>query len=833
MSSTAIEAGEPEPDLRPGEFDTGRIWVAPDGTILTLEGAAGWASDSDRCGPAGETILRYVDPDDRPRFVAALRAVSHGLVAYTGLNVRALAADCGTRISEWEFSGVSRADGGEASLLLGLRRGGGETVRAAEPRADTFRDLVERLPVSSFIAATDDLRLLYVSPQIESLLGRVPSDLLLRHSYLDGIVHPDDRDRLLADMPSGGPGARFSVDHRVATQNGRVIWVRSQAVWIGQEATAGRWYGALQVVGGEHGAGAGAHAREVRLRSLARWNPDLIIVLDSSGDIRDVPTAVGQVSDSGNWRGAAGLPALDWVHPDDRERFNSLLRDCGQSSRTTGPVELRVRTSETWLHIEAVGSDLRDDPDVGGIVVNARDITERKELEIQLSHQAFHDPLTDLPNRALFLDRLELALARSRRQHHTLAVLFLDVDNFKVINDSLGHEIGYQFLMSVAERLRSCVRVGDTVARFGGDEFTLLLEDLQRENEAIEVAERVRTMFRTAVPIAGHELVTTASVGIAFSTTGQESPQDLLRAADVALYRAKHLGKARSAVFERGMTAPIHERLALERDIRRALRRGEFQVFYQPLVDLASGQIRAVEALLRWRHPQRGLVSPDEFVLVAEETGLIVEIGQWVLEQACRQVRAWQRAVAADPPLALSVNLSAYQFRDAGLVEAIRGALSAVGLPPSRLVLEITESLMMEEGSDTSAVLQALKLMGVSLAIDDFGTGYSSLSYLKRFPLDYLKIDRSFVVGLEQDPPSQALVSAIVAAAQALGVAVIAEGVETPAQLVKLRALGCQAGQGYLFARPGTAEDIDPLIHQQVLLPSVRILRMRRPAADG
>jgi diguanylate cyclase (GGDEF)-like protein len=434
-----------------------------------------------------------------------------------------------------------------------------------------------------------------------------------------------------------------------------------------------------------------------------------------------------------------------------------------------------------------------------------------KRLE-QLTKQAFRDSLTGLPNRALFMDRLSHGLTRAKRRHEHLAVLFLDLDRFKVINDTLGHAVGDQLLVEVSNRLGGSLRPGDTVARLGGDEFGLLLEDVADAETAEAVALRIEAELSKPLQFEGREIFITASIGIALSSARLGMPEEILRDADLAMYHAKAKGKARHEVFDSSMSAPALDRMDLEMDLRTAISRHEFRLHYQPILRLDTGRITEVEALIRWQHAKRGLLQPDSFIGLTEETGLIVPIGQWVLTEACRQARVWQLEFPSTPPLVMSVNLSAKQFQNPSLVQEVTQALTESGLDASSLKLEITESVVMQDAPATLAKLNELKDLGIRLAIDDFGTGYSSLGYLKTFPVDTLKIDRSFVKGLTKDGNDSAIVRAVVTVAKSLNMDVTAEGVETDQQRVELKALGCDRGQGFLFARPADADHVTPLL---------------------
>jgi diguanylate cyclase (GGDEF)-like protein len=460
-----------------------------------------------------------------------------------------------------------------------------------------------------------------------------------------------------------------------------------------------------------------------------------------------------------------------------------------------------------------------DEAGPGRVVVAHEDITQRKMAEERLVHEAYHDALTGLPNRALFIDRLSQAAARARRSGGPpFAVLFLDLDGFKVINDSLGHMVGDELLMTIGRRLGSDLRDGDTIARFGGDEFAILVTDLNEPEDALRLAERIRRGLEAPFRLGGHEVFTSASIGIALGSGGCDQPVDLLRDADTAMYRAKALGKAHHVVFDKAMHASVWARLKLETDLRRAVDRHEFRLEYQPIVTLETGRIAGFEALVRWDHPERGLVSPAEFIPAAEETGVIIPLDMWVLREACRQMGIWQARFRPDPPLVISVNLSGKDFTQSDLLDRIDLVLCETGLDARCLRLEITESVIMGNTETAIAQLRRLKERGIGLSMDDFGTGYSSLSYLHKFSFDVLKIDRSFVSRMGPDGENTEIVETIVSLAHNLGMRVVAEGVETPEQAERLRALNCQCGQGYLFSRPSGPSEAEALIAEEAIL---------------
>jgi diguanylate cyclase (GGDEF)-like protein/PAS domain S-box-containing protein len=522
-----------------------------------------------------------------------------------------------------------------------------------------------------------------------------------------------------------------------------------------------------------------------------------------------------------------------------QELLDLRVHDLHESATADEIDDQIVQASELSLLYEAVhvrkdGGLLAVEVSVQGTVVGdetlllsiIRDITNRKRVEEKLFHNAFHDSLTNLPNRALFLERLRYAVEKMRQQSYLFAVLFLDLDGFKVVNDSLGHLAGDQLLVAISQRLSRCLKASDTLARFGGDEFTVLLENVQGLNQAIKIAERIQQELAHPFTLDGQDIFTTTSIGIVLSTPEMSQPEDLLRSADTALYRAKALGGTRYVVFDAEMHSRALIRLHLETDFRRALTEPirtiagpsfqsphpEFLVYYQPIVSLKTLKITSFEALLRWHHPERGLVSPVDFIPIAEETGLIMPIGWIALRDACRQMRAWQMQFPACSHLTVSVNLSVKQFAQPDLVAQIRQILQETGLNPKNLKLEITESAIMDNADLAARMLKELQSLGVQLSLDDFGTGYSSLAYLHRLPIDTLKIDRSFINRLDTDSEQLEIVRAIITLAWNLGMDVIAEGIESNKQLVQLRALRCEYGQGYFFAKPQTSEGATALI---------------------
>jgi diguanylate cyclase (GGDEF)-like protein/PAS domain S-box-containing protein len=547
-----------------------------------------------------------------------------------------------------------------------------------------------------------------------------------------------------------------------------------------------------------------------RLKALVRHASDAIVVIEADGTVLYASPAIERLLG----HGPADLPRMDrgLVHDDHLELAQALFRDLLTRPRAVRWIEIPLAHADGEYRWFEVGvTNMLDDPAVGGLVCNMRDITERRSAREQLTFQAYHDALTRLPNRWLFLDQLEAAQADAKMNEQCVGVLFLDVDRFKIVNDSLGHEVGDRMLVVVAERLANCLRPRDVVARFGGDEFTVLLRDLADADAALRVADRMIEAMREPLVVDGHELFASASVGIALSQSGAEAASDLLRQADLAMYVAKEKGRGRWELFDASFAPHVMERLELESDMTRALERGELAVLFQPEVALKSGNVVGAEALLRWNHPHRGVLEPATFVPIAEESSLIVAIDRFVLCQACLWARQWASSRAPADPLTVGVNLSPRFMRQADVVEQITAVLRETGVDPRCIQIEITERSALTDLDTTSRQLHQLRAIGVRVAVDDFGTGYSALAYLKQLPIDVLKLDKSFFDRLDGAPADLAIVQAIVTMGHALDVKVTAEGVEREEQAARLREVGCDSAMGWLWSRAVPPEQLEAI----------------------
>ena len=677
---------------------------------------------------------------------------------------------------------------------------------------------VARVGSFEWDAVTDELEW---SEELYRIVGLRPEDFEGNYDAYMRYIHPDDRERLDRVVRDAVTKVKpFAIDHRVVRPDGEVRLLHCRGdVLKGDDSSAVRVVGTAQDVTEQRRADAALREAEERFRTAFDNAPlGMALVAVGKGDagrLLRVNDALCEIT---------GYPASELLgrdiqaitHPEDVATDRELLLKLMRGEISTYKSEKRfIHADGHVIWVLQRGSIVRDDegqPLYG--IGQLQDVTERRDFERQLAHQALHDSLTGLPNRTLLFDRLAHALARAARSGQTVAVLFIDLDNFKVINDSLGHGAGDALLVDVGKRLCEVLRSSDTVARFGGDEYVMLCEELRGERDAVAAAERVSEAFAEPFEVLGEVQQVSASIGVALAASPEAEPESLIRDADAAMYRAKEVGPARYELFDEEMRARAMRRLEIERALRRALEEGELTLFYQPVVSLPTGRVVAAEALLRWESPKRGLVGPAEFIGVAEETGLIVPIGEWVLAEACRRAAAWRAAHGPSAPM-VQVNVSARQVTQSHLPAAVGRALADAGLPPAALGLEITENALIEEAEVPREVVGRLKEIGVRVLLDDFGTGYSSLSYLNRFSIDTLKVDRSFVAQLDGPDADPSIVSAIVGMSTALGLTVVAEGVETAAQADTARSLGCVLAQGHLYAPPMPAASMDELLERE------------------
>jgi diguanylate cyclase (GGDEF)-like protein/PAS domain S-box-containing protein len=549
--------------------------------------------------------------------------------------------------------------------------------------------------------------------------------------------------------------------------------------------------------------------REQRFRALVEKSWSGVVLLDSdlafSYAGSSTARLIGYTEDE-----LKGTSFLGYVHPRERQAARKVFSEIVAGERQEAQGELRfMHKSGTWTWLEGFAQNLLHDPSVGAIVINYRDITQRKATEKQLEYQAYYDALTGLPNRLLFRDRVVTAITQARRNKRAIAVMYLDLDHFKLVNDGLGHSVGDVLLSEVAQRLQSCIRASDTISRLGGDEFTILLNDVPDSDAAAGVARKILQSFARSFRVDSHELFVTASIGISLFPNDGEDVETLLKCADSAMYRAKELGRNQMQLFTASMNERYVRRLALEQSLHRALERDELEVYYQPIFDRARRRIDSVEALVRWNHPTRGVVLPADFIALAEDTGLIVPMGEAILHTVARQIRQWRDAGL---PLKVSVNISAPQFQQPNFAGSIASALMENGVPATALQLELTETLAVQNIDMTMNVLRDLRALGVSIAIDDFGTGQSSLVYLKRFPIDVVKIDQAFVRDAPSDDSTAAIVSYVINLAHTLRLGVVAEGVETEEQFAFLKLHACDCVQGFLFSPAIPAHEVEPFV---------------------
>jgi diguanylate cyclase (GGDEF)-like protein/PAS domain S-box-containing protein len=680
------------------------------------------------------------------------------------------------------------------------------------------RTLIDRLPAIVYVAdAGVEGRWHYVSSGAEAITGFSPEQWMADTGLWARQVHPDDRENVFGreeDLAEPAMPDEYRIRHR----DGSTVWVRDEAALIAGGDGQLRWHGVMLDITDRKLAEAELERRAAQQAAVARLGERALEGADVARLMHDaledaariLAVELGAVLEHGAENGGLALRAGLGLPSGPRRPARAAYPLEDLPAGITGQIEGRDGSwGLLWLAAPAEGGLAEADADFVQALANIlADAIQQRGTEDRIRYQALHDPLTDLPNRVLFLDRLGHALTRPGAE---VAVVLLDIDNFKLVNDSLGHSAGDELLRKIAPRLTDALRPGDTIARLGGDEFVVLLEQIADERAAARIAERIVTAFELPFELTAGEHFAKASLGIAIAG-GEEEPAALIRDADAAMYQAKARGRARFEVFDGAMRARTVKRLSVENDLRRALERDELRVAYQPIVSLANGSIAAVEALLRWRHPERGTIAPADFIPVAEESGLIEPIGRWVLNAACAQAAQWHAARPDAAPLGIAVNLSVRQFTQRDLEATVASALAESGIEPSSLCLEITESVLLDEPERVSETIKGIARHGVRFALDDFGTGYSSLAYLTRLPIDELKVDRSFVDELGTSARSTAITTAIVRMAQALSIEVVAEGVETQGQLDTVRDLGCELAQGFYFHRPLEASAISALL---------------------
>ena len=773
-----------------------------------IEETTGYGPDELR----GKSALAFFPDHDRDRVAAAIGlAYARGTIE---IEADFLRADGASIPHHWTAAPLRDRSGAMIGLTgvgrdIGARRVAEGALRASEATLQAAQRIAGLGSWENDLATGATIW----SDEMYRLFGVEPAAFVPTLETFLPLVHPTDRDRVRQWITAGTPGEILT--HRLVRPDGEERTVQGQfEVMDDAIGRPSRVIGTLLDITARVRAEGALRASETHYRAIVDTAFDAIVTMDADGILRSFNPGAERLF---GWTAdeIVGRP-LTTLMP---ERFHAAHRSGLERYITTNQARILGRVIEmAGRHRD--GREFPIELSIAAIQEGGRqlftgilrDVGERKAFEEQLRHQTFHDPLTTLPNRALLLERLQHALAQVSRGGARPALLLLDLNGFKVINDSLGHAAGDRLLIAVADRLAAAMRPGDTIARLGGDEFAVLLDRAADIHEVTGIATRLLDTLAMPLALEGRELVVEASLGIALAVGGETRPDDLLRDADLALYRAKEGGRASYAVYDASLHAAANARLALEAELRRALASEEFVLHYQPKVDLATGCLAGVEALVRWHHPTRGLVPPGEFIPLAEETGLIVPLGRWVLMEACHQARAWADTRIADPPLTMSVNLSARQFRQPDLVGDVAQILRDTGVTPALIQLEITEGVLMEDAAATLGLLERLRGLGVALAIDDFGTGYSSLAYLKRFPIDVLKVDKAFVTGLERDSSNGAIATAVIGLAHALGLTVTAEGVETAGERDQLRSLGCELGQGYFFARPMPAAKLAALL---------------------
>ncbi len=778
----------------------------------------------DEKGAGAEYSRSLIHPEDQPKVRSTMEAVMRdGRPRH--VEYRIFAKD---GFSVWVRDSISRVRRSEdpqprlrgMAVDISARKAMEEDLHREKER---YRALYEGVPVGLY-RMTPQGEFLVANSALVNMMG-FSSHQALYASTADAMyVDPLERWRWQNAMVHVQGVRSFELPCR--RTDGSLIWVRNTAKAIRNDSGEIAYYeGALEDITDSKRARAAEATAEAKFRGLVEQSLVGIYMLQEGRLVYANPK-MAEIFGYTHQELMELESPMALVIPEHHSKVARYFSEEGRPE-DAGSISFRgIRKDGSLVEIEVqcTRATVNEKPTILGTLL---DITARKEAEERLVHTAFHDPLTGLPNRILFMERLEHALMR-RKRGNNFAVLFLDLNRFKVVNDSLGHSAGDELLKIVGGRLQSCLRPGDSVSRFGGDEFALLLEDVESINTATSVAERIREVLSLPAELQGQEVYTGVSIGIALSSAEYQTPEEILRDADMAMYRAKSSGLSTYEVFDQAMHAEAVERLRLENDLQRAADRDEFHLQYQPIVCLKTGELHGVEALVRWSHPERGQVGPSVFIPLAEEVGAIIPIGRHVLRLACRQAAEWQARFPREVPISISVNLSAKQIQGSPIVDDVRQVLEETGIAPGSLKLEITESLIMEDRRAASHMLSRLKALGVKILLDDFGTGYSSLSYLHTLPIDTLKIDRAFVMEVQTEERSSHLVRTIVSVAHNLGMDVIAEGAETEEQVQVLRELGCEHAQGFYFAAPREAHEIDEMLEAgAIALPGGRPKRLK------
>jgi diguanylate cyclase (GGDEF)-like protein/PAS domain S-box-containing protein len=720
------------------------------------------------------------------------------------------------------MTGLARAQAAQARRQRALRASGDRLVAASEvdevdaAAIEGIRAMVGSGVTTCVVTVPEGSRQRVTAAEPSGLVGQ-----LLETEEADGhmvaVRGPDG-----AQVPAG-PDARWESITLPGPDGSsrRILFGHHGRMPIGSEAVVAALATQLTLAADRVRLAKALHQRqsEARFRSLIQNASDVIAIVGANSRVRfETPSTEAVLGYS--LETANGLSLIALLHPDDVNSAAAMIEAMLAGTRSS-PIsaEWRVRHLDgRWLDMEVVGNDLSEVADVSGVVLTMRDVSDRKVLEGELRHRAFHDSLTNLANRVLFGDRVDHALSRRARSGTDVSVLLLDVDDFKVVNDSLGHAAGDDLLVQLADRLVQCLREGDTVARLGGDEFAVCIEIVaDTQPDIASTAQRILDVVRAPFSVAGVDVAARVSIGISTATQATEGAADMLREADLALYAAKNAGKGSYRFFEPGLHRMVLARLERRAALEQAIEDDQLLLYYQPVIRLADGEIVGMEALVRWQHPEQGLVPPLDFIPLAEESGLVVPLGRWVLDRACVDISRWQEKWTATgrPPLRVAVNVSPRQLQSTDFLEMVDETLARHGVDPSWLTLEITESVLVQDSEEVMRRLCDLDRRGITLALDDFGTGYSSLSYLHRFPIQILKIDQSFVRGMDEHEDRKKILSAIVSLASSLGLELIAEGIETEPQARHLRGLGCEYGQGYHLGRPVPVDAMDALLHRE------------------